>query len=395
MARSNVASLAVRAWVLVLAGFSAVDLAGSASAADKALGEPMEWTDAESPLISSVKQITSETMGIRRAGEGYFSPESPLMIFQAEKDPANPFFQIFTMDLASGEVRQVSPGVGKTTCSFFRPGTDEVIFASSHLDPEALEKQKADLAARLSGERPQRGAWDYEPHMDIFLSRRDGTGLKRLTEEFGYDAEASVSPDGSKIVFCSTRSAYPIDSLSAERKALAEKNVEIFGEIYIMDANGKNVKRLTDWDGYDGGPFFSPDGNRIVWRHFDVSGEIAEVYTMKTDGSDRRQITDLGAMSWAPYFHPTGEYIIFTTNVHGHRNFELYMVDARGDREAVRVTTREGFDGLPVFMPDGRLCWTASWAPGTQGQLYMANWDHEKAKKAIAASPAREMKAER
>ena len=107
-------------------------------------------------------------------------------------------------------------------------------------------------------------------------------------------------------------------------------------------------------------PFFSPDGQRIVWRHFEENGVIADVWTMKTDGSDKRRITDFKSMSWAPFYHPSGKYIIFTSNKFGFENFELFIVDADGEREPVRVTFTPGFDGLPVFSPDGKkLCWTS------------------------------------
>ena len=121
-----------------------------------------------------------------------------------------------------------------------------------------------------------------------------------------------------------------------------------------MNADGSNVRRLTDAPGYDGGPFFSPDGQRIVWRHFEENGVIADIWTMKTDGSDKRRITDFKSMSWAPFYHPSGKYIIFTSNKFGFENFELFIVDVDGEREPVRVTFTPGFDGLPVFSPDGQ-----------------------------------------
>jgi Tol biopolymer transport system component len=353
------------------------------------LGTPVEWEEFSSPFISEVRQLTSEEMGIRRAGEGYFSPDGRYMIFQAEKDPENPFFQIFTMDLTTGEIESVSPGTGKTTCAFFRPGADEVEFASSHEDPHAVEKQRAEFEFRASGER-RRSAWDYDEMMEIYVGNPDGTNLRNVTNAVGYDAEGAFSPDGKKIVFCSTRDAYPLENLTPEEMSHAEGDVSYFGEIYIMDADGSNPKRLTDWPGYDGGPFFTPSGQRIVWRHFDESGRVAEVYTMRLDGSDRRQLTSLAAMSWAPYFHPSGEYAIFTTNRHGFRNFEVYIVDQMGKKEPVRVTDGPRFDGLPVFTPDGNhLCWTASRTSNGQGQLFMARWDDAAARKALKDAPPR------
>ena len=158
-----------------------------------------------------------------------------------------------------------------------------------------------------------------------------------------------------------------------------------------MDADGGNVRRLTTAPGYDGGPFFSPDGQRIVWRRFDASGMNADVFTMKTDGSDVRQLTDFKAMSWAPFFHPSGKYVVFTSNKLGFENFELYLVDAAGEHEPVRATFTDGFDGLPVFSPDGkRLCWTSNRTTDKKSQIFLAEWNHEAALKALADAPRRE-----
>jgi hypothetical protein len=135
-----------------------------------------------------------------------------------------------------------------------------------------------------------------------------------------------------------------------------------------MRADGSGQQRLTTVNGYDGGPFFTPDGKRIVWRRFDESGLIADVWTMNLDGSDQRQVTDFGAMSWAPYFHPSGAYILFASNKLGFENFEVFMVDAQGTKEPVRVTYSDGFDGLPVPSPDGKmLAWTSSRSGGSAG----------------------------
>jgi Tol biopolymer transport system component len=110
---------------------------------------------------------------------------------------------------------------------------------------------------------------------------------------------------------------------------------------------------------------------------------------MKLDGSDQRQITDFGSMSWAPYFHPSGEYIIFASNKLGFENFELFIVDAEGRKEPVRVTYSDGFDGLPVPSPDGtRLAWTSNRGGGREGQIYLAEWNHERALEALDARPS-------
>ncbi|NDF01664.1 MAG: peptidase M28, partial [Verrucomicrobia bacterium] len=149
-------------------------------------------------------------------------------------------------------------------------------------------------------------------------------------------------------------------------------------------------RRLTSTPGYDGGPFFSPDGQRIIWRRFTEKGDTADVHTMKLDGSDVRRLTDFSAMSWAPYYHPTGRYVIFTSNKLGFANFELFIVDAEGTKEPVRITYTDGFDGLPVFSPDGKkLAWTTGRTPEKNSQIFMADWNHEAALKALAEAPKR------
>ena len=224
--------------------------------------------------------------------------------------------------------------------------------------------------------------------MDIFSAHRDGSNLKQLTDAPGYDAEAAYSPDGKRIVFCSLRDAYPKRQRSPKDLKQLEVDPAYFGEIYIMNADGSNQTRLTDAPGYDGGPFFTPDGEHIVWRHFTPDGSEADIYTMRIDGSNRRRLTDFDSMSWAPYFHPSGAYVIFASNKLGFSNFELYLVDAIGRHEPVRVTTTEGFDGLPVFSPDGNhLCWTSNRNSQEVSQLYFAEWNHEAALEAITAAP--------
>ena len=245
---------------------------------------------AEARFLSNIRQLTYEG---RRSGEGYFSPDGKALIFQSEREAGNPFYQIYILDLESGESHRVSPGIGKTTCGFFRPRSDEVLFASTHHDPDARAKQKAELDFRASGKQ-RRYSWDYDDQMEIWSARRDGSRLRRLTESPGYDAEASYSPDGKKIAFCSLRDAYPTNKLSAADQKHMESDPAYFGEIYIMNADGSGQRRLTRTPGYDGGPFFSPDGNRIIWRRFDESGMMADIYTMKLDGSDVRRLTDFG-----------------------------------------------------------------------------------------------------
>ena len=341
----------------------------------------------ESTFLTRVRRLTIDG---RRAGEGYWSPDGRHLVFQSEREPDNPFYQIYLMDMETGETTRMSPGTGKTTCSFINPETGDILFSSTHHDPRSEQLQKEELEFRASGQE-RRYAWDYDPEMELYVRNRQSGSLRRLTNRRGYDAEASYSPDGQWIVFASTRQAYERDLSPAEGKQL-ETDPSYFAEIYIMraDPDGSGVRRLTDVPGYDGGPFFSPDGTRIVWRRFDESGLIADIWTMNLDGTDERQITDFGAMSWAPYIHPSGQYVIFASNKLGFENFELFMVDIDGRKEPVRVTFSEGFDGLPVPSPDGRrLAWTTNRGGGREGQIYLANWNHDAALAALKAAPPR------
>lgn len=351
-------------------------------------GSVLALQPAQSPERDFLTRIRRLTVEGRRAGEGYWSPDGKRLVFQSEREAGNPFYQIYVLDLGSGEIKRVSPGTGKTTCAFFRPGTDDIEFASTHADPKSKQLQDDELAFRASG-KERRYSWDYDPEMDIYAFNEKTGASKRLTTARGYDAEGSYSPDGQWLVFTSMRDAYN-RTLSDQEKKKLQEDPSYFAEIYVMRADGSGQKRLTNVAGYDGGPFFSQDGKRIVWRRFDESGLIADVWTMNPDGSDQRQITDFGSMSWAPYMHPSGDYIIFASNKLGFENFELFMVDAQGTKEPVRVTYSDGFDGLPVPSPDGRqMAWTSSRSGGSAGQLFLAQWNHEKALDAIRNAPPR------
>jgi len=312
-----------------------------------------------------LRNLRQLTFGGENA-EAYWSPDGRGLIFQSAREGA-PCDQEFIMDLATGATRRVSNGQGRTTCGYFYEGGRRVLFASTHL---------------ASAECPPRPdfskgyVWALHAGYDLFTSKPDGTDLQRLTDTPGYDAEATVSPDGEVIVFTSVRDGDL--------------------EIYTMDRGGANVKRLTHEPGYDGGPFFSPDGKRIVYRR-DAPGDeeglvryqellaqglyspgALEIWVMDRDGKNKKQVTRLGAASFAPYFHPDGKRIIFSSNHPDPRgrNFDLWLVNDDGTG-LERVTSDPTFDGFPMFSPDGKTLVFASNRGGKvrgETNLFLVDW---------------------
>tara|TARA_B100001105_G_scaffold54088_1_gene41065 strand:+ start:37 stop:816 length:780 start_codon:yes stop_codon:yes gene_type:complete len=252
------------------------------------------------------------------------------------------------------------------------------MFSSTHEDPDALNKQAEEIRIRESGvERPY--GWDYDRHYEIYQANADGSNIINLTNSDGYDAEGSYSSDGSKILFASNREAYSRTLTQAEQK-LFDDDSSYFMDLFVMDADGSNVKQLTNSPGYDGGPFFSPDNSEVVWRRFNPDGNSAEIWTMDIDGGNQRQLTSDAMVAWGPYYHPSGDYIIYSSNVLGHANFELFLIDAEGTNTPVRVTNTDGTDILPVFSPDGsRLAWSTTRTPNGTSQIHMGDWNHGRA----------------
>ena len=376
MRSSTIPMLLLTATLLTAVGSnsSIPSVTGQVSAQD-----PDGSTNIESQLLSSIRQLTFEG---RRSGEGYFSSDGSQLIFQSERETGNPFFQIYLMDLKTGVTRRISPGHGKTTCGWIAPDGRRVLFASTHADSGAVTKQREEMEIRASGQ-DRRYSWDFDEHFDIYESDRQGTYFKNLTRIRGYDAEGSWSPDGRLILFSSNRHAYE-GQLSPQDREIFARDKSYFVDLYLMNSDGSEVRRLTREEGYDGGPFFSADGKRICWRRFSKDGSQAEIYTMRVEGRKAQRITDLDAMSWAPYFHPSGDYLIFTTNLHGFGNFELYLVDAQGKSTPIRVTGTDGFDGLPSFSPDGRkIAWTSNRTANGQSQIFLADWNDQRARQLL------------
>ncbi len=303
-----------------------------------------------------IKNIKQLTWGGDNA-EAYFSTDNQKLVFQA----TNPAWgtkcdQIYVMDahkgLAPGETAQlISTGKGKTTCSFFLPGNEEIIFASTHHQLDTCPATPRVVNGKY--------VWAIHPEFDLFVADLKGNILRQLTNEPGYDAEATVSPDGTKIVFTSTRSGDL--------------------ELWLMDIDGSNLRQVTNELGYDGGAFFTPDSKGLVFRASrpKTAEEVAlykellaqnlvqptalEIFVCDLDGSNMRQITNLGGANWAPYMHPNGHKIIFASNHHSKsgRQFNLFTINVDGTG-LEQITFDEAFDSFPMFSYDGKYLVFAS-----------------------------------
>ncbi len=300
--------------------------------------------------------------------EAYFSSDGKQLIFQSKRDGRG-CDQIYTMNSDGSNVKMVSSGDGRTTCSYFYKDRKKILYGSTHLGSKDCPPNP-DFSKGY--------VWAIYPTYDIFQANVDGSNAKQLTATPGYDAEATVSPDGKKIIFTSTRDG-DLD-------------------LYVMDRDGRNVKRLTTELGYDGGAFFSPNGKQIVYRSFQpktvpeiaryrdrlannlIEPTVFEVWVMNADGSGKRQVTKLGAASFAPFFTPDGKKIIFCTNHFASdprkRNFDLALINVDGSG-LERVTYNETFDGFPMFSPDGKKLVFASnrnAAKSGDTNVFIADW---------------------
>ena len=217
----------------------------------------------EDEIIQNARQLTFEGL---RSGEGYFSQSGNKLVYQSENHPGNPFYQIYLLDLKTGESKIVSSGIGKTTCAWIHPNEQEILFSSTHLDQNATTKQSDEYSERESG-KARKYSWDYDRNYDLFAVDTHSGKLKRLTSEDGYDAEGSFSPTGEKIVFASNRNAYA-KPLGEKEKEIFKRDKSYFNDIFLMNSDGTGVEQLTLTAGYDGGPFSTPKVIRYVGGDF-------------------------------------------------------------------------------------------------------------------------------
>lgn len=314
-------------------------VAGGAPAFDVKAGRPFDGSDPRETHLKNVRQLTFDGEN----AEAYWDFQGRRLSFQ-RTGPQGGCDQIYTLDLGSGDTTRISNGTGRTTCSYFYPSGDRILYASTHA-------ASPDCPARPDFSKGY--VWAVYPSFDIFVADTTGKILQRLTDTPGYDAEATISPKGDRIVFTS------------------ERDGDL--DIYTMALDGSDVRRITNRLGYDGGAFFSPDGSKIVWRanypetpaqRADYTSLLAEhlirpttleLWVANADGSDAHQITHIGAASFAPYFDPSGKRIIFSSNMDdpAGRDFDLYMISVDGTG-LERLTFTPGFDGFPMFSPDGR-----------------------------------------
>lgn len=312
--------------------------------------------------LRNIRQLTFEGEN----AEAYLSFDEQWLTFQ-RKGAGMECDQIFTMTIDGEKMTRLSSGKGRTTCSYWLPDGASVVFSSTEAhDPGCLP----------APDNSKGYVWKLYPEFDIYRINSDGSELQTLFASEGYDAEATVSPKGDRIVFTSTKDGDP--------------------EIYSMNLDGSDVKRLTHARGYDGGPFFSQDGSQIIFRasrprteeelaaydelvseHLVRPGNL-EIFVMNADGSDIRQVTDNGKANFAPYMHPDGKRIIFSSNMDASnpRNFDLYMINVDGS-DLKRVTRFEEFDGFPMFTRDGKhlvFCSNRNNSKHGDTNVFIADW---------------------
>ncbi|MGB0177923.1 MAG: TolB family protein [Owenweeksia sp.] len=342
-------------------------------------GTSADSTHTEEPADSLVLDGEKHLRNIRQLTDGgdnaeaYFSFDNRLAVFQSNyKDWGVNCDQIFYFDIANDKLmdnrpKMLSTGKGRTTCSYFLPGDSTIVYASTHLGGDDCPPEPG---------REEGYVWPIYKSFDIFTADLEGNIINQLTQSPGYDAEATVSPQGDKIVFTSTRSGDL--------------------ELWTMNIDGTDKRQVTNGLGYDGGAFFSPDGTKLIFRasrpktkeeqkeYKDllakglVKPTNMELYVCNVDGSDLRQITSLGNANWAPFFHPSGEKVIFSSNHKSPRGFpfNLFMINLDGTG-LEQITFDEQFDSFPMFSYDGKkLIFSSNRNNGgtRNTNLFIADW---------------------
>jgi Tol biopolymer transport system component len=359
--------------LILLATFSSCKNETYKDETDTTSGETKPLESLIYPEETHFKSIRQVTYGGDNA-EAYWSFDDKQLVFQSNNAKWNVGCdQMFLMNANETFTDSIAPpilstGKGRTTCAYFLPDNKHIIYASTHLKQDACP----DTPLKKDGKY----IWPIYDSYDIFVADLEGNIVKQLTNEVGYDAEPTVSPKGDKIVFTSTRSGDL--------------------ELYTMNIDGSDVKQITHKLGYDGGAFFSPDGSKLIFRssrpkteeeikeYKDLLAEglvqptEMELYICNADGSDLRQLTDLGNANWCPFFHPSCDKILFSSNLEAERGFpfNLYLIDIDG-KNLKRVTHGETFDAFPVFSNDGKyLAFSSNRnnGGGRDTNLFIAEW---------------------
>ena len=325
----------------------------------------------ESEILTGVTQLTD---GFSRAGEAYFSPKMDWIVFQATPKGESEY-QMYVArfhDSAIDRPIRITPNGSKNTCGFFSPDGNTLIFASTG------SRSATQPAASAAGYQRSSGTykWEFPPEMEIYradgweqavraVDPARGTNLAQhaLTQNDAYDAEDAFSPDGKWIVFTSNRTGDL--------------------ELYVMRPDGSGVVQLTHTKGYDGGPFFSPSGKQLIYRSDRAGNDLLQIFVADivrdragniTGLAHERQLTRDNNVNWGPYWHPDGRHLIYATSAHGHTNYELYLIRSDGSHKT-RITFTDGFDGLPVFSPDGKsLMWSSKRAADKTTQVFIARF---------------------
>lgn len=351
---------------LLLTGLTAAGPVRAQSVADNEVGGgPSNVYVAPAPGETHLRRIRQITFSGNNA-EAYFSRDGTKLIFQRQPELGKGCDQEYIINVDGSGLHRVSSGEGRTTCGYFYDNDHRILYSSTFQYSPACPPVP---------DHSRGYVWPLS-HLEIYTARADGTDLKPLTSNGAYNAEATVSNDGRKIIFTSTMDGDL--------------------ELYTMNIDGTGLHRITHRIGYDGGAFFSPDGKYIVWRagypttaadstdyltllhERLVRPAKVELWVANADGSNPHQITHLGGANFAPYWHPDGKRIIFSSNFpdphSGH--FDLYIINRDGTG-LERITTAPDFDGFPMWSPDGsKLVWASNRHGQNPGEtnLFIADW---------------------